>query len=389
MFEIDSLFTLFFSCLILEGVAIFQTLLLSAVSKHKLKPRGLLFILNPLLLIIAYLIDSQLAGWVFASLFASVFLLGIALVVKTILLSGLAYVQKERQKKKSHVKIGVQILLGLIALFLFQFLEPYMLFILIVIIVLAIFLTKKNARFFRLQGILATSKIQSVAMGLVEITGKTQAIDPVTSTYSSTSCIGYIYTIEEITYRTNKDGDRTKNYSQIHSEREGNDFEVTDETGTITVSFKNLDLVSIEAGSIETGKKRYSEILLKEGMEVLIIGNANTREGVPYLEYSKSHNVFGIALVESIDFYNKFKPLRSKLERAVLSFLFITAIILFLPIKFQNNKIIFDELDYNPIEYLKRNFSEETVEPKNNNDLETEGNQVETPSIIDFNFIEE
>lgn len=276
-------------------------------------------------------------------------------MIKSALQSGFAYVQNERKKKKSYLIIGLQIVLGLIFLAIFPLLGQYS-FILIILIVLTIFLTKKNSRFFRLQGILATSKIQSLAMGLVEIIGKTKAIDPVFSTYTSTSCIGYIYTIEEISYHRDKDGDTTKKYSQIHYEKKGNDFEVSDETGTVTVSFENLDFVSIEAGSTETGKKRYSEILLKEGMEVLIIGNANTDKGVPFIEYSKSHKVFGISPVGEIDFYNKFKPLRTQLTRSFLSFVFITATILFLPIKHENNKIIFDEIDYNPIEYLKVNF---------------------------------
>ena len=124
-------------------------------------------------------------------------------------------------------------------------------------------------------------------------------------------------------------------------------------------------------------------------MEVLIIGNANTQKGIPFLEYSKSHKVFGIAPLESIYFHNKWKPLRTKLEKAILSFLFITAIILFLPIKFQNNKIVFDEIEFNPIEYLKRNFSEETIESIPINDLETEEDKVETPPLIDYNYTEE
>ncbi|KMQ67012.1 hypothetical protein ACM39_14520 [Chryseobacterium sp. FH2] len=94
----------------------------------------------------------------------------------------------------------------------------YSFFIIFFIIILGSILPNNKNRLYFYQRNLSTSKIKSVAIGLAEICGKAKAINIAVSPYTATQCIGYIYTVNEITETRDDDGKISKSYREIRRE---------------------------------------------------------------------------------------------------------------------------------------------------------------------------
>ena len=140
-----------------------------------------------------------------------------------------------------------------------EFFSYFPLGILVIIAIMLMFPTSKK-RFLRLQASLPTSKIKSLAKGLVEIQGKLIMKDPLISPVGNEECIGYYYTIEDI----QKDKNRKNSYTTIHRETKCNVFQIKDDTGIVEVIPEDIEFIMLEKTNVSSNNnKRYSEILLE------------------------------------------------------------------------------------------------------------------------------
>jgi hypothetical protein len=158
-------------------------------------------------------------------------------------------------------------------------------------------------RFLRLQASLPTSKIKSLAMGLVEVKGKLLMIEPLISPVNKEECIGYYYTIEDVT----KDKEGKYNYSLIHQETKCNVFEIQDKTGNVKIEPHGLEFIMLETTNINSNNnKRYKGTLLKQGQEMLIVGYADVSNNIPFIRKDINSKVFGITSTVGINLWNKY-----------------------------------------------------------------------------------
>lgn len=191
---------------------------------------------------------------------------------------------------------------------------------LVVFVLIFITLMKPSAgkRFLRLQSSLPTSKIHSVAKGLVEIEGTLIMKNPLFSPVKNEVCIGYYYTIENI----DRDSDGKETYRTIHRETQCNAFQVKDDTGIIEVEAEGIELILLGETNISShGGKRYQETLLKDGQKMLLVGYADSKNGVSFIRKDDYYKILGITSSSGITVWNKYQPL-------LKSFMFTCSVIL-------------------------------------------------------------
>ncbi len=175
-----------------------------------------------------------------------------------------------------------------------------------------------SKRFLRLQASLPTSKIQSLAKGLVEVEGTLVMEAPLRSPVNNEECIGYYYTIEDV----DKDSDGKNTYTTIHRETQCNIFKIKDETGTIEIQPEGIEFVLLGETNISSSyNKRYKETLLKHGQKMLLVGYADSKNGTPFIRKDEHYKVLGITSSSGITVWNRYQPL-------LRSFLFTCSIIL-------------------------------------------------------------
>lgn len=199
---------------------------------------------------------------------------------------------------------------------------PLVIFVAIAILFL---LPNSKKRFFRIQASLPTSKIKSLAKGLVELQGRLIMKTPLISPVGNEECIGYYYIIEDI----DRDKDGENSYTTIHRETKCNVFQMQDETGVIEVIPEGIEFFMLEKTNISSNNsKRYSEILIKENQEMLLVGYADSRNGIPYIRKDEYHKLLGITSALGISVWNKYQPLlRSFLVTCVMIVLLIIFIL--------------------------------------------------------------
>ena len=322
------------------GLAIFHTVILKTLFGLRFKS-WLFFLLNPLLILLSYFISPALSGIVFAILVASVFLLGITgMIFKMI--TGTIQEAKERKQLKKKPTPWWQVLLGLAggaAIFVsFGYLGPGGFFVIIfIIIVVSKILPSSEKRFFRLQGILPTAPIRSIPMGLIEVTGKVRYIEPLIAPMRSAKrCAGYRYVVEKIS----KDDDGKDDYTTIVDEIKCNDFMLVDETGEVKVEGKELDLLYLELDKqYSSGYKRYSQYLLKEGDEVLLIGKAENTANGNIITKEHLKKIFALAPLATVTKYNVYKPLVRSLATMAIVLACLIAFILLADISISDHVI--------------------------------------------------
>ena len=104
---------------------------------------------------------------------------------------------------------------------------------------------------------LQTSKIRSIAMGLVEIRGK---VVP-TKTFKSilkNECIFYEWIVEQKKIIEHEDGSTTVTYKTKYRGSKGHSFYVQDETGKVLVDAQGAEL-HVRESSKETAEARFSQ----------------------------------------------------------------------------------------------------------------------------------
>jgi hypothetical protein len=178
-----------------------------------------------------------------------------------------------------------------------------------------------NKRFLRIQASLPTSKINSLAMGLVEVQGQLIMKTPLISPVANQECIGYYYTIEDI----NRDKEGNKSYTNIHKETKCNPFDIQDKTGNIKIQPEEIEFIMLETTNIHSNNsKRYRETLLTHGQEMLLVGYADVNNNVPFIRKDMNRKVFGITSNTGITLWNKYNFL---LQSFLITSFFIAVII--------------------------------------------------------------
>jgi len=333
-------------------VAIFHTVITMGLYEINLKPKWLFFVLNPLLIWLASLYDSRLGALVAIILFLSVFVLGIIGMIVSAVRSGYQSSKEEdarrRRMGKTPLPIWKKILLTLSGLLFFGLVlslgVPY--FIIIVFIILPFLTSLKpnnKKRFYKFQRTLPTSNIRSVAMGLAEISGKSKTIEPIFSRIGKKECIGFLYTIENVS--TDKDG--KDSYSLESSETICKPFYVQDKSGQIQVVAEGIEFVDFEIDErYQSSMKRYTQYLLKDNMEVLLIGKAGLKENnEPVFQKEEIKDVFGISPVESVENYNTMRPILQSAGYFVYFWVILIALIFLTPISLTDNGLKFGKVN--------------------------------------------
>ncbi|MDR1896031.1 MAG: DUF1129 domain-containing protein [Prevotellaceae bacterium] len=309
--EIDASMTVFLMIFGL-GIALFQTVILSSTYDLKF-PGWLLFVVNPALIGVAYLIYKPLAGIVFALLFISIFILGIG----GFFYSGIrGYIEDKRKEDKRNKKRTPwwKIILGLAGglLFIAAFFSfgSYMFIFVFAFIIISGILPNPTNRFLQLQSVLPTSSIRSMAMGLVEVKGKIRKIEFLSAPIDSRQCIGYRYTVENM----DKDKDGDTRYTTIKDVTVCNNFYIADDTGEVEVKGENLEFLWVKMSDrYSSGGKRHTQYLIQEEDEMLLIGKASVENRKTVIEKEDIRKIFMIAPAGSVNKWNKYKPLLKSL----------------------------------------------------------------------------
>lgn len=186
--------------------------------------------------------------------------------------------------------------------------QLFVLFPLAFFVFIALVLMKPTPakRFLRLQASLPTSKIKSMAKGLVEIEGTLIMGEPLISPVDGEECIGYYYTIEDI----ERDSDGKDSYRTIHRETQCKPFRMQDETGIADVQPEGIELVLLAETNVNReNNKRYTETLLKNGQKMLLVGYADAEDGITFIRKDNHYKILGITSASGITIWNKYQPL--------------------------------------------------------------------------------
>lgn len=330
--QVQVIFLMLFSC----GIALFHTIIFAGLFKLSF-PNWLFFVLCPLFVFISYVIDDHYPLGVVLLLFVSVFAFAIiGMIYSGIKRSAEEKIESEKFNKKHNIPKTTfgQKILSLLILILaggaFYYLavsENLKLLFLIIpgfIIINNIFFPSSKSKFFKAQAVLPTSKIGSAAMGLVEVEGDLEEIEPIISPYFNKPCIGYSYKIEK---ESKPDDDGRTTYSTIFSEVKTGKFKIKDETGSVVVDGEGLEYFFNRIDNQAGGKTRYTETYLKHNDYMFLIGYAGSDNGSTIIQKGNSDTVFGIAEPRSISFRNKFKPL---LDSFLITLFFISLILIYI-----------------------------------------------------------
>jgi len=296
-------FMMLFSC----GIALFHSLIILSLYNLELRPKWMFYALNPAIILVAYYIQSGYALLALILLFASVFIMAIIGGIRSAIKGDPE--TKRYNSLKPKKPLWKRIVIGVaVTVFCIVFISsgPYAFVIIFAIAFFTGIMPSSTNRFKKYQATLPTSKIRSLAMGLVEVEGTVRTDKPILARIDHIECIGYKYVVEDIS--TDKDGHDS--YSEIFSETICSPFYITDETGTIEVNPDKLEFIWMDLdGRHSTGMKRYSQYLLKQNDHVLIIGKASVKGNIPVLEHENIKNVFGVAPLSKVTEYNTYKPL--------------------------------------------------------------------------------
>ncbi len=358
-------------------IAIFHTIILSAL--FRLNFRGwLFFVVDPLLILLAGILNRHLVFLVFFLLFISVFVLGfMGMIYAGFTKSKEEKKKREQLRQRYHIapkplwkKIGGFIVVALFFVSFYHLGFYSVLLLFIIVPVLSAILPGNRNKFLKYQGTLPTSKIRSVAMGLAEIEGSLECIEPMLSPINNKQCIGYRYRIEDIS--TDKDGD--KSYTTILDETRCNPFYISDETGKIMVNPDKMEFVYVEKDEMySAGGKRYTQFLIKENDKMLLIGNCGLGENnQPVFEYEVIKKVFAIAPSDKITHYNTFKPLLNSFLIFSCAFAFIVSLILITPMYIKDGQLIIGTPDFelNSNAVNGDESTEEVLDVQNEGDVE-------------------
>lgn len=340
------------------GLAVFHTVIVSGLFEIKIKS-WFFFVFNPLVIGLTAILYKQAVFLVFLLLVISIFVLAIIGMIYAGIKDSFSeskkndrFYKKYNIKPKSKTRKFISVLLSLVLFVVLGLSGFYMFLIIFGIIILQAFLPNNKNRFLKYQGILPTSKIHTVAMGLAEVKGKLKYKEPpILAPIKDIECIGFTYKIESIS--TDKDGKTS--YTTIFEETKCNRFYIEDETGQIEVKPEELEMIWIDDDSqYSSDGKRFSQYLLKPNDEMILVGKVSLENNTPIFEYESIKKVFAIAPVKRVDEHNDSKPFMDSIYRFTAAFVMIVALILITPIKIEKNTLFIGKPQFqNPIKGVK------------------------------------
>lgn len=357
------------------GVALFHTLIFSGLYNINLRPNWLFFVLNPLILLVVWLINSHYSILVLIIMFISVFLFGIIGMIYSAVTdkeetydSNGAFRKKYdiKTKKKFNPKdIIIAIAAIGLAIFLFsKFHEGGIILWFGLIFLIAFASPSQSKRFLKMQANLPTSKARSVAMGLAELQGKAVVQQLLSPPIGKKNCIGFHYTVENVS--TDKDG--KDSYTTVLSQTLCNDFLLKDDTGTIQVKGENIELVWLEIDErYNSGRQRFTQYILEDQQDILLVGNVSLDQNTPIIGYDNYHKTFAVSPSDKINIYNDARPLINQAKVFCALFLLIIALILITPMSLSGNKLIIEK----PKLLEKLTLKPILTQPKNNQNNDT------------------
>ncbi|MBQ4821272.1 hypothetical protein [Aquimarina sp. MMG016] len=341
----------FFLAFFCACIAIFYTVLISVLD-IKYRPKWLFFALLPAIIIIVAGISRSYVLTTFLCIFLFTFVLGISSMINRGIKGTISDLKNSKSKRPLWQRILIipaVILFGI----LFMASGPYAFFLIIVYAVInRMFFPNETDKFLRLQATLPTSKIRSMAMGLVEVEGKTIMTEPLISRIKKKECIGYTYRIESIS--KNSDGKNT--YSTIHYETVCNSFILKDDTGSVEINAEEIELINLPEKDYYTSNgKRYTQHILTQDIDVLLIGKANNQHQKVIIEKEPIKDIFTLSPIDTINIWNKFNPLRKSFITYLVTIVALIAMILMLKVDYDDNIITLSFESMEGIFNLKKN----------------------------------
>ena len=326
------------------GIALFHTIIFQGLFQWKYKPTWLMFVIDPLIIVGAYLLFPQINGIILLGLAGSVFLCGI---IGMFIQGVKAGIDSIKEAKKAHLKWWKVVggLLLIIAFFAsFLYLGIYALIFIIFFILLKQLLPNDKNKFYLLQRTLATSKANSLAIGMVEVVGTASTETPVISTRSETSCVGFIYTVDKVETKTDSDGHTSTSYTEVKRITNIPNFFIEDETGKVEIHADKLQWIDYPITNEDnTGHYRYREYILDTKTDILLVGQASSENGVPFIQQGDSNNTFGMSTLEQVTFSNTWRPLKLRFLTMITSLAVCVALVFLTPMRIENNKLIIEK----------------------------------------------
>ncbi len=173
----------------------------------------------------------------------------------------------------------------------------------------------------RLEHQLATSKVGSLAVGTVEVRGKTRSIETTFTPWGQTECIAYHYDKQRVTF---KDG-RLRRVS-LEQKTSALPFELYDETGSVRVKVADLEMSGLRIDYHEQGGTDivHKEVVLTDDVDALMIARAEPDGGQLVLCKDESLGVFSLNSWENI----KLERRRAPMYRILGAYTLITIVLL-------------------------------------------------------------
>ncbi|WP_446470153.1 hypothetical protein [Xenorhabdus stockiae] len=300
--------------------------------------------------IITYLNEDNLL-YVFGFFFILLILTGFTGKVWNVLLHIISLKDDIKQGKTTVLKTIIQLILTAVAIGinyamnLLDNLTTFGLFAIFFATALILIWREKTPKkqFFKLQQILPTSKIGSMAMGLVEVQGRAIAEKQrlVTAPLSKKKCIAYLYT----EHKETKDSEGKTYYKTITDKIYCAPFNIQDETGSVAVITHDLSLVSLPPTlKYEKNKVRYVERAIFNHDMIMLIGAA-TEKNIPgkgnqiVIQKDIENNILAASRVESVTHWNKHRPLVRSALVFSLAAVFLIAVILTIPYEYHEQKL--------------------------------------------------
>lgn len=334
-----NIFMLVFMLVFISGLSLFHTYIFSSILKNVKFKWSLCLIYNLIGAILFFIEPGFALAWIFF-LAASLVVVVIVATIWGVLANTIKGIRKiiSGKNRPPVYKTIISLLLLFLAVYTFYHTGSYFFIMLFAVVTIIFSLTGHHrGRYLKLQTILPTSKIRSMAMGLVELEGRAKAMETFAAPIRSRKCIGYRYTVEE--EKQDQDGDTY--YSIVRSELKCNRFILEDETGRVEVLSDDIEFIMFPIDEQYcSGSYRYTQYVLSEDDEVLLIGKATLDGDTPVIAREDVKKVFGIAPVYRVNNWNRFKPLRSTLYVHLIVFAFILGIILLLEIKEVDGSIV-------------------------------------------------
>lgn len=243
-----------------------------------------------------------------------------------------------RRKLSSRLLTGTGfVLFPVIAFLLMPYFSVFGPLLIVGIIVLKFILPTPQRRFMRYQQNIPTSKVRSMAMGLVELEGSLVSQQVMRAPMSGKNCIGFYHTVTE----EKRDSDGKTDYRLVHKEQRCNPFILQDSTGKVQIDASNIDFFLLPVKEeIRTGRQILREYRLENGEDYLLIGKAIRRNSEMVITRDALRRVFGIAPVGNLKRRDKLNIVLARARYYCIAIALFIALVLVLPIDVQHRQVV-------------------------------------------------